>query len=222
MKKILALSLVLLLAFSLCACSSRDYSSAEKLFRDGQYGRAAEAFEALGDYQDSAAMAKACRYEEARELMSGGDYARAITLFQALGRYQDCDDQIRECNYQLACSDLAKVRLDEAAERFTALGSYRDSADKLLLCTQSNLSGAWKLSGLEMGGEDYSSLVSMFDLSLEFKADGTGTMFYDGDTIPLTWDGSSFSDGRDTFNYTMVDGTLQFEAEDMVFIFSRG
>ena len=81
--------------------------------------------------------------------------------------------------------------------------------------------GTWKLSGLMMGEEDYSSFVSMFDMQLTFKADGTGTMVYDGDTVPLTWKSGSFTDGTDTFNYTMVGDTIQFEAEGMTFIFSR-
>ncbi len=83
------------------------------------------------------------------------------------------------------------------------------------------LVGSWTLSGLKMGEEDYSSFVSMFDMKLEFKANGTGSMVYDGDTIPLTWKDGSFTDGQDTFTYTMVDDTLQFEAEGMTFIFSR-
>lgn len=83
------------------------------------------------------------------------------------------------------------------------------------------LVGSRTLSGLKMGEEDYSSFVSMFDMKLEFKANGTGSMVYDGDTIPLTWKDGSFTDSQDTFTYTMVDDTLQFEAEGMTFIFSR-
>ncbi len=93
-----------------------------------------------------------------------------------------------------------------------ACGSQKDSP----------MVGTWKLTGLKMGDEDYSSFVSMFNMTLEFKANGTGTMLYDDETFPLTWKDGSFTDGKDTFNYTMVDDTIQFEAEDMTFIFSRG
>ena len=82
--------------------------------------------------------------------------------------------------------------------------------------------GAWKLTGLKMDGEDYSSFVSMFDMALNFKEDGTGTLTSEGEDIPLKWDSNSFTDGADTFQYSFdADGNLTFEAEGTLFIFSR-
>ena len=76
--------------------------------------------------------------------------------------------------------------------------------------------------GLKMDGEDYSSFVSMFDMALNFKEDGTGTLTSEGEDIPLKWDSNSFTDGADTFQYSFdADGNLTFEAEGTLFIFSR-
>lgn len=57
MKKILSLALTFMLVIVLCGCNSRDYAAAEKLFSDGDYAAAADAFAALGDYKDSAVRA---------------------------------------------------------------------------------------------------------------------------------------------------------------------
>lgn len=84
------------------------------------------------------------------------------------------------------------------------------------------LVGSWTLAGLDLGGEDYTSLVSMFDIRLSFEPDGTGSMFSAGEELPLTWRSGSFSDGTDTYSYTIENDILRFETEGMVFLFHRG
>ena len=85
-----------------------------------------------------------------------------------------------------------------------------------------SLVGSWTLTGLNQGEEDYTSLVSRFEIRLLFEPGGTGTMFSGGEELPLTWRSGSFSDGADTYNYTLEDNTLSFETEGMTFVFARG
>lgn len=92
----------------------------------------------------------------------------------------------------------------------------------LCACGAKTLAGDWTLTGLSLNGEERSSLLSMLDVRLSFRSDGTGTVFSGEDEIPLTWDKGTFSDGRDTFHYTLNGDELSFEAEGMTFLFTRG
>lgn len=82
--------------------------------------------------------------------------------------------------------------------------------------------GSWALAGLDLDGEDYTSLLSMFDIHLIFEPDGTGTLFSGEEELPLTWQTGTFSDGSDTYRYTVENDILSFESEGMTFIFIRG
>ena len=61
----------------LCGCASQDYKKAKSLLEQGDYAGAAEAFEALGDYQDSTDQLTECRYQLALTAMEQGDYEGA-------------------------------------------------------------------------------------------------------------------------------------------------
>ena len=110
------------------------YSRALQLSGDGEYVRAAEAFEALGDYADSAERAKAARYLSARQALEAGEPEAAREIFAGLGEYRNSAEMIRECDYRIADARLEAGRTEEAREAFLALGDYRDSADKLTEC----------------------------------------------------------------------------------------
>lgn len=97
MKKLLAIVLVLCLGVGLCACDKQDYAKAQAAYEAGKYEEAQALFAALGDYEDSAEMAKKSSYMQGRQLMEQGQYAQAITIFEALGEYEDCAKLIDEC-----------------------------------------------------------------------------------------------------------------------------
>ena len=83
--------------------STRDYRAAQALMDAGEYIKAAEAFEALGDYQDSAQKAKDARqlkvkqeaYQEAQALMNAGEYFQALRIFSELD-YKDSTQLAQE------------------------------------------------------------------------------------------------------------------------------
>jgi hypothetical protein len=78
------------------------------------YLSAAEAFEALGDYEDSASRAQQCReqltlrnetllkedYAAAQALLENGHYSEARAAFLALGDYEDSAEQAKEAAFR--------------------------------------------------------------------------------------------------------------------------
>ncbi len=61
MKKLLSLILIVVMCLSLTGCKSDDYKAAVELKSAGNYAEAAAAFEALGEYKDSAALLEECK-----------------------------------------------------------------------------------------------------------------------------------------------------------------
>jgi tetratricopeptide (TPR) repeat protein len=104
MKRILSILLALAMVFALAGCTASDYKAAVKTMESGDYAAASAAFKALGDYEDSAALAQQCDYLLATELYNSGDYAAALAAYEALGDYEDSADLAR----------LTKDRLLEA------------------------------------------------------------------------------------------------------------
>ena len=89
-KKRLTIAAILIVALAVAAyftytkviVPGNAYRSAEALYEAGQYEQAIAAFEALGDYRDSAG-----RIEEVRESIRARDYAAAEALYEA-GQYE--------------------------------------------------------------------------------------------------------------------------------------
>lgn len=128
MKKITAVILVCVLAFALCGCDSKDYKAAEELYTAGDYAAAAEAYRALGDYEDSAERVKACEYELAQALFEKADYEGGREAFRALGDYADSAEMVSACDWELAQQFFAAEDYAAAVELLEGLGGYADSA----------------------------------------------------------------------------------------------
>ena len=74
-----------------------NYKKAEKLLTDGDYDNAITAFEALGDYKDSAERVESAvlekAYAEAEELLSVGNKADAAMKFASIADYKDAKER---------------------------------------------------------------------------------------------------------------------------------
>lgn len=124
---------------------SSDYRAALALMDSGKYSEAAEAFEALGDYHDSAEKAENVRmelrlqdaYQDAQTLMDDGKYSEAARAFEELGDYRDSTEKAevarKEVRLQDAYQDALSLMDDGkyflAMQAFSTL-NYLDSADK--------------------------------------------------------------------------------------------
>ena len=128
----LAALLLLAMLITKVAIPAVEYSKAEKLLASGDYDDAITAFEALGDYKDSADLRNESVYEKATALLASGDYDGAITAFEALGDYKDSANLRNESVYEKATALLASGDYDGAIAAFEALGDYKDSSAMLV------------------------------------------------------------------------------------------
>lgn len=120
MKRITALILTAAMLLTLTGCDSSDYKKAASLYESGEYVEAAEMFEALGDYKDSADMVKACYYQGALELSDAGKYQEALEVFLSLGDYEDCEEQSVLCTCKAAEAYAQGGKLAEAVNLLKA------------------------------------------------------------------------------------------------------
>jgi TolA-binding protein len=104
-----------------------NYSSAMKLYEQGDYESAYSAFTELGSYSDSENMAKESEYAYAIELYEQGDYKSAYAAFTELGGYSDSENMAKESEYAYAIELYEQGDYKSAYAAFTELGSYNDS-----------------------------------------------------------------------------------------------
>ena len=81
--------------------------------------------------------------------------------------------------------------------------------------------GSWTLTGLELDGADVSAYASRFEIRLEFRPDGSGTVSSGEDSFSVTWQDGAFYDGRERISYTVEGDTLSFLSAGMTFLFTR-
>ena len=89
-----------MMVFLLTGCNSSDYKKALQLYEDGQYEEAISAFEALGDYKDSADQIVVCRYAMANAMIEEGSFAEALPILRELGDYEDAPALRRSAAYE--------------------------------------------------------------------------------------------------------------------------
>lgn len=118
------------------------YTQAINYLDSGHAKRAMEAFEELGKYKSSQALADEARqmldYQEAKAKMDTGDYEEAKKAFDALGDYKDATPLAARCqkniDYDAAKKLLYKKEYEHAMAMFNALGDYEDAADLAANC----------------------------------------------------------------------------------------
>ena len=129
------------------------YRAAQQLMSAGEYLAAAQAFEALGGYSDSASKAQGAfwkqkmeekrqAYQSAQQLLDKKDYPGAAEAFEALGDYSDSASKAQEArqlqetmetmekDYQSAQALMDEGKYMQAMWAFGAL-DYRDSQEKM-------------------------------------------------------------------------------------------
>lgn len=131
-KRIVITGLIAAAALSMTSCNSSDYKKATALYEEGNYAEAAEKFEALGDYEDSAAMAKTSKYAEAKALYDAADYESAKSIFQELNDYEDSASMVSACDYQSAEVLYASGDYEGAITIYESISGYQDADDKLV------------------------------------------------------------------------------------------
>ena len=158
----LIVALLLLSTLPSYAAKSAAYKDAQNLLYAGKFDEAKEAFEALGNYSDSADQAQYnVEYYRALSIAEEGDalidnqgemaverYEEAIAMLKSLNGYGESENQIelieakisaydesvREGEYEKALQLQSEGKYKSAKEAFELLGNYRDSADQAKEC----------------------------------------------------------------------------------------
>ena len=99
---IVIIAVIAAIAGYIGTANMRAYSRAKKSYDAGEYNTAYEALTALGDYQDSAALADECMYHMAESDYQAEDYAAAKDKYQSIAEYKDSAEKVKDCEYQLS------------------------------------------------------------------------------------------------------------------------
>ena len=216
-KSLLAIVLICCLAFSMTGCDDLDYRDAIALYNAGKFDAAAEAFQALGDFEDSPQLLIRSRYWAAITLMEEQDFQEALTRFQALDGFEDSAQRVTECTYQIAIAAFDAGNLPDAQQHFESLSGYRQSEEYLRRINWQKLYDAIANATLqqERNGKSFCIYSAQEEqtpakliLSVEMDKN-TGLRYADFLTITLTRDitVADFVCGSD-FQMDYVDGPI--------------
>ena len=188
-RRLFPLLLALLLCLSSCAPNnSGKFESAIKLFSNGDYSEAAEAFEKLGDYSTAPTYAAYSRglvlydqgqysaaepyFAQTREFMYGEEryqYCHAIALMEA-GQFSEAaaafsdmeafEDAPMQAEYCLARHAEENKDYESALYSYEAAGTLHDAQDRLL-----NLQGQLYNRAISLKGEgNYAGAMTLFNM----------------------------------------------------------
>ena len=90
--------------------------------------------------------------------------------------------------------------------------------------SKSGPDGSYKLTGLKVGGEDYSAYIDAAgygNYTITFNSDGTGKLVGSDANISFTWDEKNIDDGTDVIPYTFTSNSVSFETEGVEMTFTK-
>lgn len=114
-----------------------DYRQAKASMQTGtitSLKTAQDAFDALGDYQDSAALSKAARYQRAEHLAATGQYESAVTVYDEIIDYESSADLRSAAVYAWAGQLMNQKDYTAAREKYLSLGTYSDASTQANDC----------------------------------------------------------------------------------------
>ena len=156
--------------------NARAYKSAEKLLEEDSFDEAKAAFEALGEYKDSAEKAKQAVYEKAEVFYSEGDYSQAIKTWNSISDYSDSEnrskaakDEWDESEYQKALSLIDEKMYLKAANILSGISGYKDSKDKYTECKYQLAVQAIDVKEYKTAIDNLVSIISYKDSSELYK-----------------------------------------------------
>ena len=114
-----------------------DYRQAKASMQTGtitSLKTAQDAFDALGDYQDSATLSKAARYQRAEHLAATGQYESAVAVYDEILSYESSADRRSAAVYSWAGQLMGQKDYTAAREKYLSLGDYQDAATQANDC----------------------------------------------------------------------------------------
>ena len=135
------------------AALEEQYQAAMALYDAGDYLAAIEAFEALGDYSNSAVMVKDSKrlqkhedYRSAVKMYEDGQYYEAREILLTMGNYERTKHYLYYCELEILAIEYQQARdLHDAGEYmaakelFESLKEYRDSKERAQMAEEAYL-----------------------------------------------------------------------------------
>lgn len=123
------------------------YNNAVALMEAGQYEKAMDIFEDLGEYKDTPERVLECVYGYAVSSMESGAYDVAIVVFETAYEsigwwYKDSEEKLAECmeaQYDHAVALMESDEYADASSAFEVLGDYKDSEEKWFECAKAQI-----------------------------------------------------------------------------------
>lgn len=123
---------ILAYAFVTYLLPKMRYSSACDAMSAGDYSKAIELFEKLGEYEDSTTLILQSKYEYGIQQKEAGEYDSAVELFDGLGTYKDSKIQKKDAQYLKGGKLIEDGQFKEAVQLFSDLNQYKQSKTKKL------------------------------------------------------------------------------------------
>ena len=160
MKKAAMIIAVLCMALMLTSCAQPPlqeyYESAQLYLGCGDYGYAAELFDQLGEYEDSAEYTLYC---QALQAMEEGNAALARKNLEAIAPFKSSDRYLMLLDAQALEADS---QLEEALAIYDALGTFEDSHEKAAELRKAIPEAAIKQGRALMSQGDYAAARELF------------------------------------------------------------
>jgi len=115
-------------------CDYRQAASAMNIGTITSLKTAQDAFDALGDYRDSAECARLSRYLRAERLAATAQYENAVQLYDEIPGYEDADIRRMSAVYRWAGQMMEDLEFFAAREKYLSLGDYEDAAALASAC----------------------------------------------------------------------------------------
>lgn len=230
MKKVICVICMLAICLALTGCDSSQYKKAMSLYEGGDYERAGEIFEELGDYENSSEMAQTCKYTHAAKLLENKDFDTAKEIFEQLGNYADSKNFCKECDYRKAEDAFASGDYETAISVYELNPTYLDSEMKITAAKQKLMyekygdviekmtEGVWFYNGGSNAAVNRLTFTEKQANITQFVSDGNGVHTGDVNDFPFVVDESNIV-------LTLVDGseqTIPYTLENNALILEGG
>ena len=187
-----------------------SYARACKLFENGRWDDARDAFEQLGDYEESSRLALESLYCKGRELIDEGQFEKAREIFLSLGDYSDSPTVVAHFFDRLVSEQVSFN--SECGGPLTTTYRY-DSQGRLAETTEhfSEYAGMSDRVSLYSYGEDGSK--SVLQNQVEKHYDAQGNLLGQGSSVSYAYDYAFYDDG--TVHYCIqydADSHMQISA----------
>lgn len=178
MKKVMIVTTIVLMCFVLTSCVSSDYKTAIDYFESGEYSKASELFDSLGNYKDSREMRIKATTAQIDAAIENGEGSKAMQLLEdnkdIIGEeaYSRC---YNDGLYSLGIERLEKgtaVAIDlglEALKKVSKDSRYYDMAQEILqsyaTVSKSEFIGTWSgTTYSDAVGHDYCIYVEIYEV----------------------------------------------------------